>query len=671
MTESDSSIPMHPRLRAACATSATTLAAATAGLALPATAHAAVTCADGVWKATYHPNTSFSGTPRLTTCDTSINENYGTGDPAGVTLPKDNFSVRWQTTRNFGSGGPFSFTTAVRDGIRVYVDGIRKVDLWKDVSMTRTKTVNVTIAGGRHSIRVDFVAWTGSANVKFGYAPRTSATVDTVKPLAPTGLSASYDPTTAKVTTRWAKSPEMDLAGYRVYRRLAGATAWTRIATPTTTSFTDSPPATGAGYQYVVRAVDKAGNESGSSLVQSVTTTDRTPPSAPTGLTATDGPSGIAVAWQPVTGAARYYVYRASQIMDDDSAPVYRQVATVTAASWTDTTARENLYHLYRVSAVDAAGNVSAQSAVGSVARGDHPPLPPTGLTASPMSGTGIVLKWSASPSEDVHHYKVYRNGRLVEANARTATYTDPYVRHDKKYDYTVTAVDRQSNESVTSATASAVAPREGLAPDPVEGLRATPYEDGVLILWQPSQSWDVSGYQVYKGEYTAGTWTYYPLREGWSEYDEGLYYFHETPADGETVRYAVLAIDESGNSRFDTGEPFSFVTVTERDLATPTVPTPPGAPLELTARAISEVSAELTWSCLAEDCAGATGFHVYRWDGHTSSYTRLTSTPLGASTRFYSDSGAPSGIAHHYWVTAVMPDGTESAPAAATDADS
>ncbi|MFJ7965757.1 PA14 domain-containing protein [Streptomyces sp. NPDC096324] len=196
------------RFRAARVT-AVTIATAAAGLALPATAHATVTCADGVWKATYHPNTTFSGTPRLTTCDTSINENYGTGDPAGVTLPSDNFGVRWQTTRDFGSGGPFSFSIAVRDGIRVYVDGTRKVDMWKNVSTTQVKTVNLSVPAGRHSIRVDFVAWTGSANVKFGYAPRTSATVDTVKPPATTstGRARSWTTTRPPSTARSPRSP--------------------------------------------------------------------------------------------------------------------------------------------------------------------------------------------------------------------------------------------------------------------------------------------------------------------------------------------------------------------------------------------------------------------------------------------------------------------------------
>ncbi|WP_328725850.1 hypothetical protein [Streptomyces sp. NBC_00259] len=95
---------MPQRFRAACATVAALMAASVPGLSSPAHA-ATVTCADGVWKATYHANTTLTGTPRRTVCDAAISENYGTGAPAGTTLPKDNFSVRWTTARDFGSAG--------------------------------------------------------------------------------------------------------------------------------------------------------------------------------------------------------------------------------------------------------------------------------------------------------------------------------------------------------------------------------------------------------------------------------------------------------------------------------------------------------------------------------------------------------------------------------------
>ncbi|WP_443075227.1 hypothetical protein [Streptomyces sp. NBC_01483] len=135
---------------------------------------------------------------------------------------------------------------AAQDGLRVYLDGTRKVDLWKNVSSTVKKTVNVTIPSGKHTLRVDYANWTGAANVSFGYTPRTTATVDKVKPLTPTGTSASYDTAGGNTRLSWAKNKEMDLAGYRVYRRLKGSTTWTKLTTTAAVSYTDTTvPATG------------------------------------------------------------------------------------------------------------------------------------------------------------------------------------------------------------------------------------------------------------------------------------------------------------------------------------------------------------------------------------------------------------------------------------------
>ncbi|MFG3552261.1 hypothetical protein [Streptomyces sp. NPDC047725] len=55
--------------------------------------------------------------------------------------------------------------------MRVYVDGMRKIDLWKKVSATAHKTVDLTIPSGKHTIRVDDAAWTGYASAAFTYAP--------------------------------------------------------------------------------------------------------------------------------------------------------------------------------------------------------------------------------------------------------------------------------------------------------------------------------------------------------------------------------------------------------------------------------------------------------------------------------------------------------------------
>ncbi|WP_281156811.1 PA14 domain-containing protein, partial [Streptomyces sp. HYC2] len=153
----------------------------------------AAACATNTYTRQFFANTSFSGAPKRTDCDTAINENWGTKSPGVPGVAKDNFGVRWTVKRDFGSGGPFAFTASGQDGIRVYLDGARKIDLWKNGSSTVSRTVNLTIPRGTHTLRIDYVNWTGAAAVKFAYAPRTGATVDRVAPLTPTGLSIARD----------------------------------------------------------------------------------------------------------------------------------------------------------------------------------------------------------------------------------------------------------------------------------------------------------------------------------------------------------------------------------------------------------------------------------------------------------------------------------------------
>jgi hypothetical protein len=177
-----------------------------------------------VHKRQFYANTTFSGTPKKTDCDATVDENWGTKAPASG-LPKDNFGVRWTVTRDFGSGGPFALPVAAQDGLRVYLDGTRKVDLWKNVSSTVKKTVNVTIPSGKHTLRVDYADWTGAANVTFGYTPA---------PTPPsTRSSPSRRPGLPPRTTPQAATPGR--AGRRTRR-------WTSRATASTAAPRAAPP---------------------------------------------------------------------------------------------------------------------------------------------------------------------------------------------------------------------------------------------------------------------------------------------------------------------------------------------------------------------------------------------------------------------------------------------
>ncbi|WP_329274664.1 fibronectin type III domain-containing protein [Streptomyces sp. NBC_01451] len=399
---------MNPARRTTqAATTALVLATAGALLSTAApAASAATTCVSPIYKRQFFANTTFSGTPKKTDCDTTIAENWGANAPAAG-LPKDNFGVRWTVTRDFGSGGPFAFTAAAQDGIRVYLDGTIKVNLWKNVTTTQKKTVNLTIPSGKHTLRIDFAAWTGNANVNFTYTPRTSATVDKVKPLTPTAPTVTYDKTTGKANLTWAKNQEMDLAGYRIYRRLNGSSFPTKpLVTTTATTYTDtSLPVTGADtYYYELRAYDKAGNESAGTAEKPVTTVDRTAPAAPTGLETSHSLSGIWIEWTAVTGASSYRVYRAPS-----GSSSYVSIGNMTTASYLDTSAVEESTYTYQVTALDTAGNESARSAAVKATRPDATAPPAvTGLTVTPTE-YGFSLTWDPNPAPDLGRYLVYR----------------------------------------------------------------------------------------------------------------------------------------------------------------------------------------------------------------------------------------------------------------------
>ncbi|GHD85206.1 fibronectin type III domain-containing protein [Streptomyces naganishii] len=256
---------MPLKSRVAARTGAVMSAVVLGGLlaAAPQAAAADNTCSANVYKRTFYKNTTFSGSPVKTDCDSAIDQNWSGSPASGV--PADNFGARWSVTRDFGSGGPFMFDVSATDGVRVYLDGARQIDLWYGTGDTARSTfLGFNIPSGKHTVRVDYVNWGGAAKVKFTYAPRTSAKYDQIKPLAPTGVKTAYDTKSRRTTVSWSANKEMDLAGYTLYRRPVGSGTWTNVATTTARGCTDPlvNPDDRTPYYYEVRARDKAGNTS-------------------------------------------------------------------------------------------------------------------------------------------------------------------------------------------------------------------------------------------------------------------------------------------------------------------------------------------------------------------------------------------------------------------------
>jgi fibronectin type 3 domain-containing protein len=560
---------MNPSRYTTAATATAVVLATTGGLITLAAppAAAATTCASPVYKRQIFANTSFSGTAKQTGCDAAISENWGTRAPiSGV--PSNNFSVRWTVTRDFGSGGPFTLAASGLDGVRVYVDGSLKINLWKNTSTTVSRTLNLTIPQGRHTLRVDYVNWTGSAKVNFSYAPRTSATYDKVKPLPPTGLTAAYDTVTGRAKLSWAKNKEMDLAGYRVYRRSTSSTNWRWIATPTSPTHTDTTlVATGASYVYEIRAYDKAGNLSANSAGKTITTADHVAPYTPAGLQTSQEQTGIQVGWTNVFGATSYRVYRAT----DKDGP-YSRIGTTTEVSHLDTSAAEGILYYYRVDAVDAAGNESAPStAVPGIRRDLVPPSPLTGLTVTPTE-YGFALSWDANPTPDLAGYSI-RWGEMWEEEGKTAvcnfygiyemsagttTTAHSTLPDGGKACFAVSAFDEESNAAHSETIPATELDMTPSVPTP-EGspltltVTATAGTTDNHLSWyglDPTAPEQAGGYRIYR--WNRDTSAY----EKVAEVPRGVEEFSDTGTPrGTTTFYHVTALATDGTETLPAGD--------------------------------------------------------------------------------------------------------------------
>ena len=188
---------------------------------------------------------------------------------------------------------------------------------------------------------------------------------DTTPPTAPTNLAATAV-SSSQINLSWSASTDnVGVIGYYVERQDPGSTNFAQIGSAAGTSFNDTNLASGSTYSYRVRATDAAGNPSGYSATASATTQagDTQPPTVPTNLVATAvSASQINLSWSASTdnvGVTGYYVER-----QNPGSTNFGQIASVTGTSFNDTNLVSGSSYSYRVRATDAAGNLSAYSAV-------------------------------------------------------------------------------------------------------------------------------------------------------------------------------------------------------------------------------------------------------------------------------------------------------------------
>ena len=203
-------------------------------------------------------------------------------------------------------------------------------------------------------------------------------------------------------------------------------------------------------------------------MANAISAPDTQVPTPPGTLAATGGLGQVSLSWTASgdnVGVARYNVHRGAAPGFTPSAA--NRVAQPTGTSFVDSPLASGTY-FYRVTAEDAAGNVSAASneASGSATADTTPPSAPATLTATPAPGQ-ISLSWSASSDAGgIANYNVHRGttaGFTPSAANRIAQPTGTSFVNSGlasgTFYYRVTAADPAGNVSGPSPEASATVP--------------------------------------------------------------------------------------------------------------------------------------------------------------------------------------------------------------------
>ena len=242
------------------------------------------------------------------------------------------------------------------------------------------------------------------------------------------------------VQVKWTKNDKA--TGYRVYKKINGATNWTRISTVKNNvfSYMDTTAVSGEKSYYCVIAVE---NKNTSSYE---TTKNNVFLSEPVVTAAKNTTSGIKVYWNKVEGAEKYRVYRK---VNDSKWERIKDVKA-TSLAYTDTNIKAGAKYNYTVRALSGKSISSYNKGV--TTYGVQYPV----LSKIEVASTGLKIHWEKVNIAD--NYAVYRkneSGKWVKIyttkNNSTLSYTDKSVTSGASYTYTVVSYYKKVKSSYDS----------------------------------------------------------------------------------------------------------------------------------------------------------------------------------------------------------------------------
>ena len=458
------------------------------------------------------------------------------------------------------------------------------------------------------------------------------------------------------ITLSW-EAPSSDagaaITGYSIRRRASNSSSWITIRTntgSTVTTFPDTNLEPATAYLYQVAAINSVGR--GQWSPEAGTRTNADVPGAPTNLTARAvGTSRINLSWTAPrnNGGAPVIGYRIEVSADGGTTwRIHRSNTGSVATTFSHTGLRPGSRRDYRISAVNTAG-VGTPSRVDEATTEAVVPGAPRSLVARAAGSTAIELSWDAPTSDGGARITGYRieasrnrnsGWTIVRANTQSSatTYRHTRLLAGNTWYYRVSAINvRGAGDFSNVATGTTKAGPPGQP----RNLRAhATGPKSITLTWEAPSSdagAAITGYSIQRRAFNS-SYGMIPIRTGSTATT-----FQDTNLEPATAYlYQVAAINSVGAGQWS----LEAGTRTNADV--------PGAPTNLTARAVGTSRINLSWTAPRNNGgAPVIGYRIeVSADGGTT--WRIHRSNTGSVATTFSHTGLRPGSRRDYRISAV-----------------
>ena len=257
------------------------------------------------------------------------------------------------------------------------------------------------------------------------------------------------------------------------------------------------------------------------------------------------------------------------------------------------------------------------QLVIATAVSGDNQnPTDPTGLSATPTSGTRVDLSWTASTDNNsVTNYEIYRDNVLLTTVGAVTSYRGYHRRQRHDLCLQLKAVDGAGNHSGFSNTASVTTPDTAAPSDPTSLNATASSATRIDLTWTAStDNVGVTNYEIYRDDVlltTVGAVTSYA---------------DTTVSPSTTYAYKLKAVDAAGNhSGFGNTSSANTPATPDGD--------PPTDVTDLAATAAGATRIDLSWTASTDNIA-VTHYEIYRGStlvatiGNVTTYADLNLDP-------------------------------------------